>query len=351
MNLKAFSDIERGFTKKEVELIFREFDKNKKGYLDDNESKALIDMYFKHKNLDMADKLKQNLFFRLDKDGDGNLSFDELLRQGPPNNIAMSNLRPSPTGETHSSTSSSSTRPQDHDRAPSEIHIDKPTGDNWFVKFANEKMRMQPSLNNYVEGIEHIGSTAVKGLSAKPIVDLAILVDDVKEKGPILIPILKELGYTYMGENNLPGREFFIKGENGTKRAFHLHVVDSSTNHWKLWTVFRDLLRADPQVLEEYEALKIDLAKKYQFDRVNYTKSKGTFINHHVERVHPGLVHWPEGTKPEPLETKPEPKETDSGQPDSGPEPERGSESDSDQDSDSDPNPVTSTLQVTIDGV
>jgi GrpB-like predicted nucleotidyltransferase (UPF0157 family) len=83
-----------------------------------------------------------------------------------------------------------------------------------------------------------------------------------------------------MGEFGLPGRHFFIKGD---PRAYHLHVVDSTTDHWQRWTTFRDLLRTDPLLLKRYERLKVALAGLYHSNREKYTAAKSSFINAVVE--------------------------------------------------------------------
>jgi GrpB-like predicted nucleotidyltransferase (UPF0157 family) len=150
----------------------------------------------------------------------------------------------------------------------------------WAVKFEREKPALSAALAPHSHRIEHIGSTAVPGAIAKPIIDIAILLDSVALI-PSLVPPLAGLGYEHLGEFGLPGRHFFVKGD---PRSFHLHLVDSTTDHWQRWIRFRDILRGNPAILREYEELKVSLAQKYFEDREKYTAAKSTFVNAILER-------------------------------------------------------------------
>jgi GrpB-like predicted nucleotidyltransferase (UPF0157 family) len=153
--------------------------------------------------------------------------------------------------------------------------------DEWRDKYEAEKAALSQALRRYDHTIEHIGSTGVDALDAKPIVDIAILVDSVERVPEIQNP-LYALGYTYVGEYGLPGRHFFTKGD---PREFHLHLVDRTTDHWNRWLRFREILKEDPAVRRRYQALKRALARKYRHEREKYTAGKTEFIDHVLGRA------------------------------------------------------------------
>ena len=151
-----------------------------------------------------------------------------------------------------------------------------PYSTDWPRKYANEKALIESgALQSVAHEIEHIGSTSVEGATAKPIVDIAVKLDAVSLVAGLVEP-LEKLGYKYMEEFGLPGRHFFIKGN---PRQFHLHIVDDTSEHWERWIKFRDTLKQHPELLEEYLALKAELAEKYHDKREKYTQAKSEFIN------------------------------------------------------------------------
>ena len=146
--------------------------------------------------------------------------------------------------------------------------------EEWFNKFISEKRILSEALKGHFQHIEHIGSTTVNGLDAKPIIDIAILTENVS-KVPMIHELLSKLQYSYHGEYGLPGRHFFIKGK---PREFDLHIVDGNTNHWEQWIAFREILKRDREICRRYQDLKYRLLERYQFDREKFTKGKADFI-------------------------------------------------------------------------
>jgi GrpB-like predicted nucleotidyltransferase (UPF0157 family) len=127
---------------------------------------------------------------------------------------------------------------------------------SWAEIFEAERLLIAPIFDRRAVGIEHIGSTSVPDLCAKPIVDvlvglreLALADDDVRA--------MVELGYQYLGEFGLPGRLYFRKGD---PRTHHVHVVEHGGEHWERHLAFRDALRANPEERKRYDALKRQLA-------------------------------------------------------------------------------------------
>jgi GrpB-like predicted nucleotidyltransferase (UPF0157 family) len=127
--------------------------------------------------------------------------------------------------------------------------------------------------------IEHIGSTAIPELSAKPILDLAIGVNDLNS-AKALIPVLIEEGYVFWEANPDKSKLFFAKGMPpiGEKRTHHIHVMEVNHHDWVVRLLFRDYLIAHPKERKAYQDLKLGLAKTFKEDREAYTRSKTNFI-------------------------------------------------------------------------
>lgn len=122
--------------------------------------------------------------------------------------------------------------------------------------------------------LEHVGSTSVAGLAAKPVLDIAA--GRAPGVAPArYVPVLESLGYIYRGESGLPGRDFFRRGE---LRSHHLHLVEHGGAHWERYLRFRDALRADPVLRDEYAKLKLALAARYPSDRESYIDGKTAFV-------------------------------------------------------------------------
>jgi GrpB-like predicted nucleotidyltransferase (UPF0157 family)/ribosomal protein S18 acetylase RimI-like enzyme len=147
----------------------------------------------------------------------------------------------------------------------------------WPATFQQEHDRLLPELVECSARIEHIGSTAVPGLSAKPTIDIMVGVHRLSDARPC-IARLESLGYDYLPEFEavMPERRYFrLRSKTA---SFNLHMVEQDGEFWKRHLAFRDHLRANPQVAEEYERLKRDLATHYASDREAYQSAKSAFI-------------------------------------------------------------------------
>jgi GrpB-like predicted nucleotidyltransferase (UPF0157 family) len=144
----------------------------------------------------------------------------------------------------------------------------------WHQLFAEEQARLQDAIGGYTLAIEHVGSTAVCGLSAKPIIDIAVAVQQIAGAERCVTP-LENIGYEYRGEYGIPGRHFFCKGE---PRTHHLHLVEADSDLWRNHLLFRDYLRQHAEVAAEYEKLKKSLAFAYEDNPEAYTEGKAAFI-------------------------------------------------------------------------
>lgn len=129
--------------------------------------------------------------------------------------------------------------------------------------------------------IQHVGSTAIVGLSAKPIIDIQIAVSSLENIKLLAVPGLQKLGYEYWANNPDPKQMFFVKGmpPYGEKRTHHVHIFEQDSEHWCNKLLFRDYLRLHSDVANEYEQLKLKLAHEHLYDREKYTDAKMDFVN------------------------------------------------------------------------
>jgi GrpB-like predicted nucleotidyltransferase (UPF0157 family) len=155
----------------------------------------------------------------------------------------------------------------------------------WPGEFEREKEKLLTAIGKWVVAIEHIGSTAIPGLAAKPTVDILVAIDNLKN-GPQIVGPLKRLGYVYVAEyeSELPERRYFYKG-SCAEDSFHLHVVEKNTSFWHRHIAFRDYLRTHPIEMQAYARLKIDLAAQFKTDRSGYTDAKTSFIKSIEEKA------------------------------------------------------------------
>jgi GrpB-like predicted nucleotidyltransferase (UPF0157 family) len=121
--------------------------------------------------------------------------------------------------------------------------------------------------------IEHVGSTAIRDIAAKPIVDIEVSLKVLTQEA-VRVSQMEEAGYTYFGENGLPGRELFVARWPET---VHIHVIVHGSEQCNRH-IFRDYLIAHPDRARAYEALKLELARRHKHDRVAYTDGKNDFI-------------------------------------------------------------------------
>ena len=159
----------------------------------------------------------------------------------------------------------------------------------WPELFAAEAARVRAALGeDLVVAVEHFGSTAVPGLSAKPVIDMLIGVHSVAEARKRAVPALGALGYAFWHDNPNAAHLFFVKGlpPNGP-RTHHIHMVEPETfrdpkNEESLFwdrLLFRNYLRAHPDEARRYEAVKRDLAARFPDDREAYTGGKTEYVN------------------------------------------------------------------------
>ncbi len=148
---------------------------------------------------------------------------------------------------------------------------------SWSHAFERERALLTRALGNVLLDIQHVGSTAVPGLEAKPIVDIAAAVE-VPEKMDALKEPLQSLGYIDRGDAGDKGGYLFVKEKAPQVRTHHLHVVTINDPQWTNYLRFRDRLRSDTNVRRQYAELKKALQKEFALDRQGYTRAKHDFI-------------------------------------------------------------------------
>ena len=151
----------------------------------------------------------------------------------------------------------------------------------WPERFESERQLLLDSISQYIRGsIEHIGSTAVPNLDAKPIIDIMIGVETLAASRPA-IRLLERLRYCYF-----PYRAevmHWLCKPSPRLRTHHVHLVPFESDLWIERLAFRDYLREHRDAAKEYADLKRDLASRYRFDRESYTDAKEPFVRRIVE--------------------------------------------------------------------
>ncbi len=153
-----------------------------------------------------------------------------------------------------------------------EIHDWSPA---WAEEFRRRATAVRSALGERARRIDHIGSTSVTGLGAKPIVDIQISVDDFEPIDP-LVAAMEQAGYVWRRDNPELTKRYFRERDGETRCHIHVRRVGSWHEQWAL--LFRDYLRGHPDRAAQYEAVKRALAERYRHDRHAYTDAKAPFF-------------------------------------------------------------------------
>ena len=146
--------------------------------------------------------------------------------------------------------------------------------ERWPDLFGAESARILTEVSELPLTLEHIGSTAVPGFCAKPVLDILA-------GHPAAVPILKYVapfertGYQHRGDAGIVGHQFFRRGQ---PRAYHIHLVELGGALWREYLAFRDYLRSDRQAAARYAEIKRSLAARFPRDREAYITGKSTFV-------------------------------------------------------------------------
>ncbi|SFB28412.1 GrpB domain, predicted nucleotidyltransferase, UPF0157 family [Lentibacillus halodurans] len=163
----------------------------------------------------------------------------------------------------------------------------------WPFQFDIEAQKLQRILGGETLDIYHIGSTSVKGLYAKPVIDIMPVVRDINRIDQFNRD-METLGYEAKGENDMAGRRFFRKG--GDHRTHHVHIFEKGNTHIGRHLAFRDFFRHHSYEADNYSRLKLDLAARFPDDMDAYIKGKDRVVKE-IERN--ALVWCQKGALPE----------------------------------------------------
>lgn len=153
----------------------------------------------------------------------------------------------------------------------------------WKVLFDSEAARLRSALGDRILAIEHVGSTAIQGLAAKPVLDVLVLTERQADADACVEP-LQEMGYDYRDDDPVPDRHFLAKGP-AYGRTHYLSVTPRGSQTHRDQIDFRDYLRSHPDVARKYERLKRDLASEHPENRRAYTARKAKFIRDVLDRA------------------------------------------------------------------
>ena len=156
---------------------------------------------------------------------------------------------------------------------------------NWKIAFADEAKAINDAFGSTPVRVHHIGSTAVTGILAKPIIDLLGIVSNLADAKA---SAMERLGYEAMGAYGIEGRRYFRKLDKNGTRTHHLHIFEEGSQHVERHLAFRDYLAAHPNVAKEYSSLKERLTTGYHPTWDGYIDGKEPFIS----RIEPLAVEW-----------------------------------------------------------
>ena len=159
----------------------------------------------------------------------------------------------------------------------------EPHNSEWEVIAAETISRLHSVLQDVLVDAQHIGSTAVKDICAKPIIDIVVGVSDF-DALMSRNPILEENGFIFRGQVH-PRQYLYICGKDDI-RTHHIHAVIYNSEEWNNYVDMRDYLNCHKEDAQAYSRLKELLAKKYSEDRAAYTASKGELIDEILAKAH-----------------------------------------------------------------
>ncbi len=148
---------------------------------------------------------------------------------------------------------------------------------DWKNDFTLIKCRIEKKLSNIILAVEHVGSTSVEGLSAKPIIDLDVIIKDYSCFDDV-IKLLADIGYSYKGDLGIKDREAFDYIGTADLPTHHLYVCPKNSKELERHLTFRNFLRSNAKAVEEYSYIKEEAAKRYPNDIDGYIKFKSPFI-------------------------------------------------------------------------
>ena len=147
----------------------------------------------------------------------------------------------------------------------------------WKSDFESIRQELEAAIGDLIIGIEHVGSTSVEGLSAKPCIDIDVIIKDDSVFGDVLTG-LKDIGYIHEGNLGIEGREAFRYQGKHHLRTHHLYVCPMQSKELHRHITFRDFLRRNPAAVKKYSAVKEEAAQLFPNDISGYMAYKSSCI-------------------------------------------------------------------------
>ena len=148
--------------------------------------------------------------------------------------------------------------------------------EEWNELYSLEKNRLLKKFGDIIVNIQHIGSTSIPGMTAKPIIDILVSVGN-KELLYSTLKYLYDLDYRFLGNGGKRGRLFFVKG-NENITYYHLHLLVAGSYYEGNYFLFRDYLRENEECANKYKHLKVTLSEKFPSNRDKYSQFKSKFV-------------------------------------------------------------------------
>ena len=168
----------------------------------------------------------------------------------------------------------------------------EPYDPKWAEEFEKIKGEILPAISDSIISFEHVGSTSVIGLWAKPVIDIDIIIDDGML--PVVMEKLAAMDYDHRGDLGITGREAFgySEEEKAHLMKHHLYVCNKNNPELMQHLALRDYLRKNPEYREKYSRIKIEMAGKYPHDIDSYIKGKEPVIMEILKLC--GIKPWKE---------------------------------------------------------
>lgn len=163
-----------------------------------------------------------------------------------------------------------------------EVRLEK-SNKEWKGSFEIEKENLEKIFKGIALKIEHVGSTSIEGISAKPIIDIAVAVKKLNDFEKVRDEFYNIKDYSIKEDS--PSDEILVRKGNPEEITHFIHIMEYNSERYKNQILFRDYLRTHEAERVEYEELKIKLAKKYKNDRKKYTANKNDFIQKVLKRA------------------------------------------------------------------
>jgi GrpB-like predicted nucleotidyltransferase (UPF0157 family) len=163
------------------------------------------------------------------------------------------------------------------------VHV-APYDPSWLTEFTAEAQRIRAALGGVAVAVHHIGSTAIPGIFAKPIIDILVEVDDIRTFDAFS-SAFAGLGYEAKGEFGIPGRRYFRKESTEGVRTHQIHAFERCSPASERHLAFRDYMIGRPAIAQSYSLLKQQLAASHPDDIEAYMDGKDTFIKEHEEKA------------------------------------------------------------------